>query len=118
MKSRFPDVSGKSTVLLHLGVLVMARPKRTFNVGVFGIPARIIYDVVRIKVNVRTDQDYQRTLAKLPEDSTYFWLIAPAVQLVPQTIWDSTKLWLVKSLKRLVDAQSSKTATSVSHLNT
>lgn len=49
----------------------MARPKGVFrfNVGLFGIPAKIVDGVVRIKVNVRTDQEDQRELAKLPKDS-------------------------------------------------
>lgn len=53
---------------------MMARPKRIFNIGVFGIPAKLVLGDVRIKVNVRTDQDYQWKAAKLDP--------IPGVQLV------------------------------------
>ncbi len=36
-----------------------------FSIGVFGLAAKIIEGVVRIKVNVRTDQDRQWEIAKL-----------------------------------------------------
>ena len=58
----------------------MARPKRefVFNVGVFGIPAKIDADgIVRIKVNVRTDQEAQRKLAKLDPTSTVLLVDCP-----------------------------------------
>jgi 8-oxo-dGTP pyrophosphatase MutT (NUDIX family) len=43
--------------------------KATFTVGVFGLAAKIVDGVIRIKVNVRTDQERQKELAKLPADS-------------------------------------------------
>lgn len=43
--------------------------KATFTVGVFGLACHIGEDgKLRIKVNVRTDQERQRALAKLPPD--------------------------------------------------
>ena len=36
-----------------------------FSIGVFGLAAKIINGIVRIKVNVRTDQDRQWAAAKL-----------------------------------------------------
>ena len=58
----------------------MARPKRTFTfmVGVFGVPAKIDQDGnVRIMVNVRTDQERQRELAKLDPQATVLLVDCP-----------------------------------------
>jgi hypothetical protein len=44
--------------------------RATFTVGVFGLAAKIVDGVIRIKVNVRTDQERQKELAKLPANST------------------------------------------------
>jgi len=43
--------------------------KATFTVGVFGLACWNDNGTLRIKVNVRTDQERQRELAKLPADS-------------------------------------------------
>ncbi|MEK7541166.1 MAG: hypothetical protein AAB529_02975 [Patescibacteria group bacterium] len=43
--------------------------KASFTVGVFGLAARLVDGIVRIKVNVRTDQERQKQLAKLLADS-------------------------------------------------
>ncbi len=51
--------------------------KAKFSVGVFGIPAKIVNGVIRIKVNVRMDQDRQRKAAGLPEDSPIFLVDCP-----------------------------------------
>ncbi len=70
----------------------MARPKRefvflagehgltvggTFNVGVFGIPAKLVNGEVHIKVNVRTDQARQRELAKIDPTLTVLLVDCP-----------------------------------------
>lgn len=64
----------------------MARPKRefTFNVGVFGIPAKLVDGVVHIKVNVRTDQQYQREVAKLDPTSTVLLVDCPGGAVGPE----------------------------------
>lgn len=72
----------------------MTRLKRTFSfsVGVFGIPAKIDADgKVRIKVNVRTDQEYQRNVARLDPASTILLVDCPGgtVDTDDKTIDDS-----------------------------
>lgn len=51
---------------------------REYNLGLFGIPAIIdVKGTVRIKVNVRTDQEYQRKLAKLDPSTTVLLVDCP-----------------------------------------
>lgn len=61
----------------------MAKEKATFSVGVFGIPAKVIDGIIKIKVNVRTDQANQRKLANLPEDSTILLVDCPGGAVKP-----------------------------------
>ncbi len=51
--------------------------KALATTGVFGIPAKIVDGKVRIKVNVRTDQEKQKDTAKLPKDSTVLLVDCP-----------------------------------------
>jgi len=61
----------------------MSKEKALFNVGVFGIPAKLIDGVVHIKVNVRTDQAYQKKQANLPEDSPLLLVDCPGGAVKP-----------------------------------
>lgn len=78
----------------------MAKEKATFNVGVFGIPAKLIGNIVKIKVNVRTDQANQKKIAGLPEDSQVQLVDCPGGAVKP----GDTSLW--EALKREIGEET------------
>lgn len=55
----------------------MAESKVFFYVGVFGIPAKLVNGVIKIKCNVRTDQEKQREIAQLPSESKILLVDCP-----------------------------------------
>ncbi len=59
------------------------KEKAPFYVGVFGIPAKLVDGVVKIKCNVRTDQKEQRKIAGLAEESTVLLVDCPGGAIRP-----------------------------------
>lgn len=76
--------------------------KATFTLGVFGVACRNDKDILRIKVNVRTDQEAQRKAAGLPEDSKVLIFDLPGGSVEREDFPDVTMASLFRVLCREV----------------
>lgn len=76
--------------------------KATFTMGVFGLACWNDNGTLRIKVNVRTDQERQRELAKLPADSKVLIVDMPGGGVEIEDFPDTKQANLLDVLKREV----------------